>query len=68
MNEFPVTGNRMMYSTGVAMVDEASNPPNPTYIEVTRDKEIVFYLGMENTGFLAYRGGRIDLYHPWPAT
>ncbi|MBN2716362.1 MAG: aryl-sulfate sulfotransferase [Deltaproteobacteria bacterium] len=60
----PVTGNRMVVSTGVDMVDVENNPRNPTVIELNADNEIVFYLEIKETTQLAYRGGRIDLYHP----
>ncbi|MBN2525998.1 MAG: aryl-sulfate sulfotransferase, partial [Deltaproteobacteria bacterium] len=61
---FPVNDNRLLYSTGVSMVNTANNPRNPTAVEVTADGTVVFYLEIENTSLLAYRAGRIDMFHP----
>ena len=63
VNVLPITGNKMMYSSGLSMVNTADNPRNPTVVEITGDDEVVFYFEIENTELLAYRAGRVDLYH-----
>ena len=64
LDVLPVTGNRMLFSTGVGMLDAETNPPNPTIVELNAKNEVVFHLEKEETTQLAYRGGRIDLYYP----
>ncbi len=57
-------GNRFVISNGVDMANTRENPMNPQAVELTPDGEVVFRLQIRETELDAYRGGRIDLYHP----
>jgi hypothetical protein len=53
-----------MISDGYDQKDALVNPRNPRVVEVTPAGDVVFTLQVEDTTEDAYRGGRVDLFHP----
>ena len=64
---FPNTGNRMLYTSGVVMLHSDTDERNPTFVEITEEGDVVFYMEIENTRLMAYRANRVNLYHPTPS-
>lgn len=65
VNLFARTGNLMMISNGSSQ-HLADLGLNPHLVELSAQGDVVFHLELEDTELSAYRGGRVDLYHPAP--
>jgi len=59
-----VDDHRFMTSNGTDLDTPGVFVFNPHLVELTPEGEVVFHLEIQNTEMSAYRGGRIDPYHP----
>jgi arylsulfate sulfotransferase len=56
--------NKIMISTGYDSHDSTNNPINPHVIEFTQGGAPVLHLEVTDMNWLAYNGGKVDLFHP----
>lgn len=56
--------HRFMMSNGEDLLVPNQFVHNPHFVEVTPEGETVFHLEIQNTNMSAYRGKKIDPYHP----
>ena len=56
-------GNRIMISSGYDSHSDG-NPSNPHVLEFSPDGRLLLHLSIIGAEWLAYSGGKVDLYHP----